>query len=335
MRVGIVGLGRMGVRHLLACRRLGLDVVGAFDVRPEVAREVKDGLPDSPPRLTGSVHELLALDLDCLIIATTAPAHCDLTIAAAQQGIRHVLCEKPMATSVEECNRMLQACSASGTKLAVNHQVRFMEQYLKVRECLQEPMFGELRSVTVVGGNIGVGMNGIHYFELFRWLTGEDACRVTAWLSDDGPPNPRGPEFEDRGGSVRVDVASGRRLYMEIGPDQGHGVHVTYAGRTGIMVADELSGSIRLSARQMKDLDLPTTRYGCLSVIRDIAVTPADVIEPTISVLSALLEGSGYPAGEDGRHALAVLIAAHESNDANHAGVAPAEVPVRRSLPIP
>src|SRR5260370_32682978 len=179
---------------------------------------------------------------DLMIIATTAPSHVDLVCRAADSGARAILCEKPMAVSLAQCDRMIKACAAAGTRLAVNHQMRFMEQYTKPKAIVLEPSFGGLSSVTVVAGNFGIAVNGSHYFEMFRYLTDEMPVSAAAWFSSETMSNPRGAQFEDRAGSVRLTPASGRRFYMDTSTDQGHGMNGTYASPDGRPTRDRLVG---------------------------------------------------------------------------------------------
>jgi predicted dehydrogenase len=218
-----------------------------------------------------------------------------------------------MAVSLEECDRMIDLCRRHGVTLAVNHQMRFMEQYTLPKNIVNTPGFGGLASITVVAGNFGMAMNGTHYFEMFRYMTDEPPAEVCAWFSPDKIPNPRGPAFEDRAGSVRAVTASGKRFYMDASHDQGHGMQVTYAGRHAILWVDELAGEGRLVARKAEHRRLPTTRYGMPWEETRLAIRPADVLKPSEAVLKALLEGRNYPSGEDGRLAVAVLVAAHVS----------------------
>ena len=92
---------------------------------------------------------LEAVRPDAVVISTTAPSHCEFVCAAAAAGVRYILCEKPMASSLEECDRMIAACRAAGAKLAVNHQMRFMEQYTDIKAMIDTPEFGGLRSMVV------------------------------------------------------------------------------------------------------------------------------------------------------------------------------------------
>ena len=115
--------------------------------------------------------------------------------------------------------------------------MRFMNYYVEPKRIIHSPEFGGLRSMTVVGGNLGFAMNGSHYFEAFRYLTDEPFSTVTAWMSDRRVPNPRGEQFEDRAGSIRLVSHSGQRLYIECGADQGHRINVIYAGPYGQLVS--------------------------------------------------------------------------------------------------
>ena len=328
MKAAIIGAGRMGLRHVQVVQSLGLELVGLCDRRPDALRQAQEiGVQPSLHFHDPGVM-LRAARPECVIVATTCPSHAELSCLAVECGASHILCEKPMASSLEECDRMLEACHASGVKLAINHQMRFMEQYTRAREIILSDAFGGLGSVTVVAGNFGVAMNGTHYFEMFRYLTDEPAVEAVAWFSPNRVPNPRGPEFEDRAGAVRLATASGRRFYMEVSDDQGHGVRVVYAGRSGVLVVDELAGVMTLSVRDEKHRTEPTTRYGMPCVDTTIRIEPADSVAPSRAVLAALLGDGDWPSGEDGRLAVAALVAAYCSDEGGH-------LPVRIDASLP
>jgi predicted dehydrogenase len=180
-----------------------------------------------------------------------------------------------------------------------------------------------------------MAMNGTHYFEMFRYLTDESPSEVSAWFSSDAVPNPRGAQFEDRAGSVRLITKSGKRFYMEAGSDQGNGLSVIYTGRNGQIVVDELAGAMSLAVREEQYRQLPTTRYGMPSHRSQQAIMPVDVIAPSRAVLESLLAGENYPSGEDGRLAVAVLVAAYISNEEGHRAVALEEVSNYRNRVFP
>lgn len=336
MKAALIGLGRMGLRHLQVLKELELDVVGVCDLF-EAARDkarTDFSLPEtavfSDPK---AMIERTKPEL--VVVGTTAPSHADLVCLAAQGGAQAILCEKPMATSLADCDRMIATCAAKGTRLAVNHQMRFMEQYTLPKTLVDDESFGGLASVTVVAGNFGLANNGTHYFEMFRYITGEMPVSVAAWFSPGIVPNPRGPQFEDHGGAIRVTTAKGRRFYLDAGTDQGHGMHVTYAGGFGRLDVDELAGRARLIVRKAEHRNAPTTRYGMPWEEREIAITPADSVAPTRAVLTALLKGEDFPDGGVGRAAVQVLVAAYVSHE--HGGrtidLATEELPRERVFP--
>ena len=335
MRVAVFGTGRMGVRHLQVVRELGWEIVGILDQNEFTLAEAGKQFGIPAGRQYREAQPLMEqAHPECVVIATTAPGHGPLTCLAAKAGARYILCEKPMASSLAECDQMIAACESHGARLAINHQTRFMSLYLAAQRILQSEDFGPWTSITVVAGNMGFAMNGVHYFELLRWLSGERPSQVTAWLSDDPIPNPRGAQFQDASGAIRVTTASGKRLYMDLGADQGHGIRTVYAGRTGMLVVDELSGKSQLAVRGPEHRELPTARYGMESHDSSLQLEPADAVAPTRAVLEALIADREYPTGDDGRTAVATLVAAHVSHRQSHRAVG-TDGPLPRELRFP
>lgn len=316
MKIGIIGLGRMGRRHIQVARNLGFEIVGVYDPMPasvELAIQVQ-GIPASV--VFGSALDMLQTARpDAIIVASTAPSHSEYVCMAATSGVAHILCEKPMAVSVAECDKMIEVCRASGTQLAVNHQMQFMEQYTIVKSLAESDALGGLRSVTVAASNFGLAMNGAHYFEMFRYLTGEEIDSVSFWADEQFVPNPRGEQYQDRSGQLRATTHQGVRLYMEIGGDQGHGLQVVYGCRYGQIYVDELAGHVRYVHRQPEYRDLPATRYGMPAEEHILSIAPADVIAPTQAVWEAMVSGCAYPDGLCGRHAVRALVAANVSGE--------------------
>jgi predicted dehydrogenase len=314
MKIAIIGIGRMGRRHVEAARSLGLDVAAIADVNAQTLAAAADDLRieaayDDPARLLNEIHP------EVVIVATTAPSHARWTIESVNAGARFVVCEKPMAVSLAECDAMIAACRERGARLAVNHPMRFLPAYVEPKALVDSDELGGLASITMVAGNCGAAMNGTHLFEALRFVSGERPVNVWGWFSETQLPNPRGAEFSDRAGSIRVATSSGRRLYLEIGDDQGHGVTIVYAGRNGQVIVDELTGDMRITARQLQYREMPTTRYGMPAVERTMKLRESDPIEGSRRVLEALLNDVDYPTGEDGRLAVATLVAAHVSSE--------------------
>ncbi|MBB3312254.1 putative dehydrogenase [Rhizobium sp. BK196] len=316
MITALIGLGRMGMRHASVLEQCQLPIVAISDLNREAcdAAGNRYGIPEERRFISG-IELIDQIRPEFLIIATTAPGHCDLVVRAARNGAKMILCEKPMATNLRDCETMISACNSAGVKLAINHQMRFMEQYTLPKSMIESEAFGGLGSVIVSAGNFGMAMNGTHYFEMFRYLCGEDPVKVSAWFSKEELSNPRGPQFRDASGSIRLETPSGKRFYMDCSHDQGHGMNVTYNCRYGRISVDELAGTLSYVVRKEEYRNEPTTRYGMPYDSDSITITPADAVAPTRSVLEALLARADYPTGEHGLLAMKLLIAAHLSNE--------------------
>jgi predicted dehydrogenase len=332
----VLGTGRMGRRHIQVVNEMGLDLVGICDPNQDSLLLAQKEQSVPPELHYRDAHTLMGEKKpECVVIASTAPSHREYTELAASFGAKFILCEKPMATSLADCDAMIEACRKFGAKLAVNHQMRFMDQYTEPKKMLESDKFGGLSSITVVAGNFGLAMNGSHYFEMFRYMTGEAPKYVSAWFADEKVPNPRGAEFEDRAGSVRIVSGSGKRFYLETSADQGHGIQVIYAAKFGQIIVDELAGKMRILFREEQYRDLPTTRYGMPAVVSESNIKPADAVAPSRAVLEALLNDGDVPTGEDGRLAVAALVAAYVSNENGHSAVDIDDMQSHRQLVFP
>ncbi len=91
------------------------------------------------------------VDIDAVYIATPVDRHLGQTLACAAAG-KHVLCEKPMAMSVEECDRMIAACEAAGVRLGLAYYRRFYPVVDRIRDLVAEGRIGTVFSITAVTG---------------------------------------------------------------------------------------------------------------------------------------------------------------------------------------
>ena len=314
MKTAILGVGRMGRRHIQVVKKLCFELVGVFDSSEESLRLAQqEGSLNSDQLYTNLDSLYNSTCPECVIVSTTADSHCELVCMAAQRGVKYIFVEKPLAVSLYECEMMIGICKKHGAQLSVNHQMRFMEQYSKPKALLYCDSYDGLKSMTIVGGNFGMSMNGTHYFEAFRYMTDEEPVEVTAWFSPGAVANPRGPQFVDRAGAIRVTTASGKRLYIEVGSDQGHGLLTIYAGRNGLISINELSGDMTTTVRQQQYMDLPTTRYGMPAENTHESISPAEVIDSTALTLDALIKDKNRVTAEEGMLAVKVLVAAYTS----------------------
>ncbi len=137
MRIGIIGAGGMGAVHAQAWRAAGADVVGVHSKSLEAAQKLASGVGGTA---FSSAAELLER-VDVVSICTPTPTHLEFTRLAASAG-RHVVCEKPIALTVQDAQSMIAVCRTAGVRLYIGHVVRFFPQYRVALE-------------TVLGGNLG------------------------------------------------------------------------------------------------------------------------------------------------------------------------------------
>ncbi len=332
MQAAVIGVGRMGRRHLGVLRDLDISIGGVCDQAAESRALAQSEFALGDHQVFAEAAALLAaVAPDLVIVATTAPAHTEYTRLALAHGARYVLCEKPLVTCLRDADALIALAADRGAHLAVNHYLRYSALGVTLRDLIATDEFGgALTSMTISAANIGMAMVGSHYLDLFQQLTLSPLATVQAWLERDPLPNPRGVQFEDRGGALRVVTENGQRLYLEAGVDQGHGVKVVIGGRNGQITVDPFAGRVWLSTRQAANRDLPTTRYGTPSDDTMIEIAPLDAVVGTRAVIEALISGAGYPTAGEARAVIAALAAAYASDEADHRAIAVSAAPLDR-----
>ena len=112
IKVGLIGCGKIGqVRHLPEyaanpdCR-----ITALYDINKQRAQELAQQYGATA---YDSYQALLASDVDAVSVCSSNASHAEIAVAALRAG-KHVLCEKPMATTLEDCEAMVQAARESG-----------------------------------------------------------------------------------------------------------------------------------------------------------------------------------------------------------------------------
>ena len=156
LRVAIAGFGFMGQMHFGAFQKLeNIEIAAIFS--PSARREggpqaVSGNIAGSANfdwsavHFTDDIEEILRDDsIDILDICLPTPLHGELAVRALGAG-KHVLCEKPMARTLRECDAMLEAQRNSGQILAIGHCLRFWPQYVVAQEMISSGELGEIRA---------------------------------------------------------------------------------------------------------------------------------------------------------------------------------------------
>ena len=159
IKVGIVGFGFMGKMHFSCYNSLETVKIGAIcDKDPKQlsdsgqtqgnieGQEAKIDLAGI--ELYNSFDEMLdESDLDMISITLPTDLHCDYTVKALEKGV-HVLCEKPMALTVEKCQTMIDAAEKSKKELQIGQCVRFWPEYAKTKEIVDSGEYGKILSAS-------------------------------------------------------------------------------------------------------------------------------------------------------------------------------------------
>lgn len=216
-RAGIIGLGFIGGADQISGDALGQKVehlngthLGAMSSHPRVelvAGSSRDeGRRERFAERTGAAvyadwtEMLREEDLDIVSVATYAHVHAEITIGCAKAGARAILCEKPIAQTVADSARMLEACRQRDVLLAINHNRRFDLNHRRLRDLIAGDGLGRLSSVAVQWSAGRLGNVGTHMFDAVLMLTSRRAEAASGCLDLAGRPDCRGPQFRDPGG---------------------------------------------------------------------------------------------------------------------------------------
>jgi len=109
---------------------------------------------------------------DVVSVCTQSPAKAEIVVAAAESGVKAIIVEKAMATSLAEADAMIAACDRHGVLLAMNHPYRFSPMNRRAKALIAEGAIGELGTVIAYAGG-GMLHVGTHTFDLLRDWAGD------------------------------------------------------------------------------------------------------------------------------------------------------------------
>lgn len=155
LRVGVIGAGNMGTMHARCWSRLpGARVVAIADRQTDKARALAGqiGSPEQVARVFAGGEDLIAEGgVDAVSICLPTPLHRPLTEAAAAAG-KHVLSEKPMALTLEDCDAMIAAARQAGIVFTIGQVVRFFPEYERAKRLLDAGAVGAPAAVRIRRG---------------------------------------------------------------------------------------------------------------------------------------------------------------------------------------
>src|SRR3984885_7888125 len=248
MRIGLVGVGRIGAFHAATLRGLpgvdsvviaAADAARARDVAGRLGTEIADSAPD-----------LLAAGIDALVIATGTGTHPELIRLGVQKGLP-VFCEKPVAPDIDGTLDVIKQVNAGTSEVQIGFQRRFDAGFRAARKAVQEGALGWLhtiRSTTLdpapppasyIAGSGGIFRDcAVHDFDAIRWVSGREVTQVYATGAN------RGEDFFRAAGdvdtaSVTLTLDDGTLAVVSCGRYNGggHDVRLELQGSAGSVCA--------------------------------------------------------------------------------------------------
>jgi predicted dehydrogenase len=249
MRIGVIGAGVIGqLRAQSVTKNPAATLVAVVD---PVSASAERAVAGTGAVALTSTSELLSRDdLDAVIVSSPLPNHEEAVLGAYQRGL-HVLCEKPLGSSVESAARMLAAARSADRVLAVGFNHRYYPAIQFIKETITSGRIGALDHVRVFGGHDGLAnfkadwqyrapasgggamMDvGIHMTDLVRYLVGDiqDVCGVVSnkiW---------KVPGSEDNAMAIFKTAAGLPVFYQACWTEwRGYGFYVDVYGETGMV----------------------------------------------------------------------------------------------------
>lgn len=244
LKIGIIGIGVIATtKHIPSLlKRNDIEITALCDLLPERCEKANQDF-----KLNARVYtkyEELCQDqkLEVIHICTPNPLHCEMTLAALENG-KHVHCEKPMACTYKDAVRMLKAAEKAGRKLTVGLQWRYNPAPLYMKKLVQEGFFGDIYYIKSqqlrprrlpaygvytdkAGNGGGVLMDGgPHSIDLPMWLTDNyevesvrgvtfDKMKYYPDGNDLGPWDVNHFDVEDTAMAM-ITMKNGMMIYME------------------------------------------------------------------------------------------------------------------------
>lgn len=267
-----------------------------------------------------NIDDALAMDVDCVVICSENVNHKSMTIAAAKAG-KHVLCEKPLATTVEDAQEMIAACEEAGVQLMTAFPVRFNASIVALKEAIHSPMFGETLTIAArnpgtcphswfvnpeLSGGGAVIDHTVHVVDVLRFIYGEEVTQVYAESSN----RMYGYEGDDTG-LLMFKLSNGVPVSLDTSwsrpgnwPIWG-GVTLDVIGENGVLFADAYNDNY-----EMAETTGPSFTWNSNEVTGDPEMVTA--------FIEAVRNGTDVPVtGVDGLRALEVALAAMKSAESH------------------
>ncbi len=326
-RVGIclVGAGRAGAVHAKNYSEpiVGAKVVAVVDTVRETAVNAAEEY-GAENWYTDHREALKQKDVDAVVISTPTFTHAKIAIEAAEAG-KHIFCEKPMALTLREADKMIAAARKACVKLQMGFMRRFDAEFQVAKQKIEEGVIGKLSIIKSTGRGPGIpppwacdpkmaiGMLAevnSHDFDSVRWLMGSDIRRVYAEVETIAVPELKDkyPNFYDNA-VVTLRFANGSLGLIDgsCPVKYGYDARVEILGTEGIMLIGELKYQAVVICK--KETGVYTSTFPSWRN----RFKEAYLEEDKNFIDCIITDRKPIASGEDGRAALEAVLAATKS----------------------
>ena len=253
VKIALIGCGRAGRIHArnFAGRVPGARLVAVADPVEDAARAVADEF-GADSWYTDYREMLEDAAVDAVVVVTPTKYHREIVVAAAAAG-KHVLCEKPMAMSADECRAMIDATDSAGVKLQIGFMRRFDEGFRAAKASIDAGVIGEVvlvKSLThgpstpqdwmydIGASNGPLAEVSSHDIDTVRWFSGSEIVELHAIAGNYRCADARGryPDFYDTV-VVNARLANGKQAVIEgaVAVAYGYDARVEILGTRGTL----------------------------------------------------------------------------------------------------
>ncbi|WP_457298101.1 Gfo/Idh/MocA family protein [Phyllobacterium sp. P5_D12] len=318
-RWGLIGASTIAHEWVIdAIRASGGEIVAVMSTNEERGKKyaAQHNIPKSVTTLDALVGDP---DVDAVYISTTNELHKDQVLAAAKAG-KHILCEKPLATSLADARAMVDACRAANVVFATNHHLRNAASHTAMREAIAAGRIGTLLAAKVfhavylpphlqgwrldrpeAGGGVILDIT-VHDTDTLRYVLGDDPVEATAFSQKSGLAK---AGLEDavmgvmrfKSGLIALFHDGFTTKYSETGFEV-HGTQGSLVGRN--VMTQKPIGTVTLRNKDGES---------------ELQLDQKNLYETGIAKFHAAMAGKGKPAasGEDGLWSLAAGLAVAEA----------------------
>jgi|YNPBryulayer2012_1023412.scaffolds.fasta_scaffold02757_4 myo-inositol 2-dehydrogenase/D-chiro-inositol 1-dehydrogenase len=245
-RVGIVGIGSMGLLHHQALARLGVEVVSVMSRQKERGFAIAQQIGASYCR---TLDELAKTGIDVAIVATPTASHAEILQGLIERGIRYIFCEKPLTRTLQEAQQVAELCRKKKVTMGIGYKMRFEGAFRMAREMITQERIGGLQFLTfnyfqttppqpwyLESGVVSEILS--HVIDLCNWLAGipqEVICQVQNFQGGGGEDRAQ-LTIHYRSGVVASINGGWIRDYPELPGKQRRNICFQFIGEKGYLV---------------------------------------------------------------------------------------------------